>query len=137
MNVRAFLDLVRKLAPTFTKGASVLALSSHGAQFAIPYYSLVGASKGALESLARHLALELAASGIRVNILCPGSVVTDAWKSMPNSEERLAEAAARTPLGRLVSLQEVARAAQFLCCDASSGIVGHTLVVDGGARIAA
>ena len=135
LNVRAFLDLVRLLAPRFARGASVVALSSQGAQFAIPYYSLVGASKGALESLARHMALELAPDGIRVNVLSPGSVFTDAWKAMPDNERRLAEAEARTPLGRLVSLAEIARAAQFLCSDASSGIVGHTLVVDGGARI--
>jgi NAD(P)-dependent dehydrogenase (short-subunit alcohol dehydrogenase family) len=136
LNVRAFLELVRRLAPRFAGGASVVALSSQGARFAIPYYSLVGASKGALESLARHLAQELAGNGIRVNILSPGSVFTDAWKAMPENERRLAEAAARTPIGRLVSLEEIARAAQFLCSDASSGIVGHTLVVDGGARIA-
>jgi enoyl-[acyl-carrier protein] reductase III len=136
LNVRAFLELIRLLVPMFSRGASVVALSSQGAQFAMPHYTLVGASKGALESLARHLALELAPAGIRVNILSPGSVVTDAWNAMPESEHRLAEARHRTPLGRLVSLDEIAQAAQFLSSDASSGMVGHTLVVDGGARIA-
>jgi enoyl-[acyl-carrier protein] reductase III len=137
LNVRAFLDLIKMLTPRFSKGASVVAVSSQGALFAVPYYSLVGASKGALESLARHLAAELAPSGVRVNILSPGSVFTDAWKAMPESERRLAEAERRTPLGRLVTLDEIARAAQFLCSDSSSGVVGHTLVVDGGARIVA
>jgi NAD(P)-dependent dehydrogenase (short-subunit alcohol dehydrogenase family) len=137
LNVRVFLELVRVLAPRFTKGASVVALSSQGAQFAVPYYSLVGASKGALESLARHLAVELGGRGIRVNILSPGSVFTEAWNVMPDKERRLVEAGRRTPLGRLVTLEEIARTAQFLCSDASSGVVGHTLVVDGGARIVA
>jgi enoyl-[acyl-carrier-protein] reductase (NADH) len=41
----------------------------------------------------------------------------------------------RTPLGRTVSVDEIAQAAQFLCSRASNGIIGHTLVVDGGARI--
>jgi enoyl-[acyl-carrier-protein] reductase (NADH) len=127
--------VVKLLTPRFSKGASVVALSSQGAHSDIPYYSLVGASKGALESLARHLAAEMAPSGIRVNILCPGSVLTDSWIVMPDSEKRLAEAKQRTPIGRLVSLDEVAKAAQFLCSDASSGIVGHTLVVDGGACV--
>jgi len=77
-------------APLF-KGSSVVTVSSQGAKFAIPCYSLVEASKGALESLARHLALELAPSGVRVNILSPGSVFTDAWKAMPDSERRLGE----------------------------------------------
>jgi enoyl-[acyl-carrier protein] reductase III len=137
LNVKAFLNLIRMLTPRFSRGASVVAVSSQGALFAVPYYSLVGASKGALESLARHLAAELAPRGVRVNILSPGSVFTDAWKAMPESESRLAEAGQRTPLGRLVNLNEIAQAAQFLCSDASSGIVGHTLVVDGGARIVA
>jgi enoyl-[acyl-carrier protein] reductase III len=100
-----------------------------------PAYAAVGASKGALESLARHLAVELAPRGIRVNILSPGSVETEAWDAFPDKEQRLAEAARRAPIGRTVTLEEVACAAQFLCSTAARGIVGHTLVVDGGARI--
>jgi len=88
-----------------------------------------------LESLARHLAVELAPRGIRVNILSPGSVETEAWDAFPDKEQRLAEAARRAPIGRTVTLEEVACAAQFLCSTAARGIVGHTLVVDGGARI--
>ena len=102
---------------------------------AVPAYSAVGASKAALEALARHLAAELAPRGIRVNILSPGRVETDAWAALPGKDERLAETVRRTPLGRTVSVEEVAQAAQFLCSRASNGIVGHTLVVDGGARI--
>jgi len=57
-------------------------VSSMGAVRALPDYALVGASKGALEALARHLAVELAPRGIRVNILVPGSVETDAWDAI-------------------------------------------------------
>jgi enoyl-[acyl-carrier protein] reductase III len=98
-------------------------------------YATVGSSKGALESLARHLAVELAPRGIRVNILSPGSVQTDAWDAFPDKEQRLADALRRSPRGHLVGVDEIARAAQFLCSAASSGLVGHTLVVDGGSRI--
>jgi enoyl-[acyl-carrier protein] reductase III len=135
LNVRAFFEIIHRLLPKFAQGSSIVALSSEGAVHAVPNYTLVGASKGALESMVRHLAVELAPRGIRVNALSPGSIVTDAWKAMPDAERRLAEAAQRTPSGRLTSLAEVASAAQFLCSDASSGIAGHTLVVDGGARI--
>lgn len=135
LNVRAFFEVVHRLLPRFSRGSSIVALSSEGAVHAVPNYTLVGASKGALESMVRHLAVELAPRGIRVNALSPGSIVTDAWKAMPDAERRLAEAAQRTPSGRLTSLTEVAQAAQFLCSDAASGIAGHTLVVDGGARI--
>lgn len=135
LNVRAFFDLVRRLLPTFEPGASIVALSSEGAVRAVPQYALVGSSKGALESLVRHLAAELAPRGIRVNTLSAGTVLTDAWNVLPDSERRLAEAKARSPFGRLTTAEEVACAAQFLCSPASSGVAGHTLVVDGGSRI--
>jgi enoyl-[acyl-carrier protein] reductase III len=137
LNVRAFFELVQRLLPRFTPPASVLAISSEGAVHAAPYYSLVGSSKGALESLVRHFAVELAPRGIRVNSLSAGTVLTDAWKILPDSERRLASAAERSPLGRLNTLEEVALAAQFLCSDAASGVIGQTVVVDGGASIVA
>jgi NAD(P)-dependent dehydrogenase (short-subunit alcohol dehydrogenase family) len=135
LNVRAFFDLVHRFSDQMPVGASIVALSSEGAVRAIPQYSMVGASKGALESMARHFAAELAPRGIRVNVLSPGTVLTDAWKVLPDADRRLEGAASRSPLGRLVTLDEVAAVAQFLCSDAAAGIVGHTLVVDGGARI--
>ena len=135
LNVRAFFELVQRLREKFEAGASIVAVSSEGALRAVPCYSLVGASKGALDSMARHLAAELAPEGIRVNILAPGSVLTAAWDSMPEQEKRIDEARKRSPLGRLVTPEEVARVAQFLCSDAAQGVVGHRLVVDGGAGI--
>jgi Dehydrogenases with different specificities (related to short-chain alcohol dehydrogenases) len=137
LNVRAFFALVTGLLPRFDPGSTIVAISSEGAVRAVTQYTLAGSSKGALESLVRHFAAELAAKGIRVNSLAPGTVLTDAWKALPNSEQRLEEDAAKTPLGRLVTLEEVALAAQFLCSEASSGVVGQTLIVDGGARIMA
>jgi len=135
LNVRAFFNLVQLLLPRFDSRTSILAISSEGASRAIPYYSLVGSSKGALEALVRHLAVELAPRGIRVNSLAAGTVLTDSWKVLPDSERRLAAAAERSPLGRLNTLDEIALTAQFLCSDAASGIVGQTVVVDAGASI--
>jgi enoyl-[acyl-carrier protein] reductase III len=101
----------------------------------VPAYAAIGSSKGALEALARHLAVELAPRGVRVNILSPGSVQTEAWDAFPDKERRLAQALERSPTGRLVTPEEVAGAALFLCSPAARGLVGHTLVVDGGTRI--
>lgn len=134
LNIRAFFDLMRRLTPLFQEGSTVVALSSEGAVRAVHQYTLVGSSKGALESMVRHCARELAPRGIRVNAISPGSVRTDAWNVLPGGEQRLAEAAARAPSGRLTTLDEVAWATQFLCSPASGGVAGHTLVVDGGAR---
>ena len=135
LNVRAFFELIRALLRVFRENSTIVALSSAGAVRAVPAYAAVGSSKGALEALARHMAVELAPRGVRVNILSPGSVQTEAWDAFPDREHRLEEALKRTPAGRLVSPDEVAIAAQFLCSAASSGVIGHTLVIDGGARI--
>jgi enoyl-[acyl-carrier protein] reductase III len=135
LNVRAFFKLAKLMKDRLMKGSSIVAVSSWGATRALPSYSLIGSSKGALDALARHLAAELAPSGIRVNILTAGAVLTDAWKSIPNSEARIEETVHRTPLGRLVTADEVAYAAQFLCSDAASGMIGHTLIIDGGTGI--
>jgi NAD(P)-dependent dehydrogenase (short-subunit alcohol dehydrogenase family) len=137
LNVRAFFKLIKLLMVRFSRGSSIVAVSSWGALRVIPCYSLVGSSKGALEALARHLAVELAPRGIRVNILTAGAVLTDAWKAMPNSEARIAETIRRTPAGRLATAEEIAYGAQFLCSDAASGIIGQTLVLDGGTGIMA
>lgn len=135
LNARAFFELVHGMLPRLGEGSAVVALSSAGAVRAVPAYTAIGTSKGALESLARHLAVELAPRGIRVNILSPGSVATHAWDAFPDKEQRLADALNRSPIGRLVTVEEVACAAQYLCSPASRGVVGHTLVIDGGTRV--
>ena len=98
-------------------------------------YTAIGASKGALEALVRHLAVELAPRGIRANALTPGAVATGAWQSIPDAEARLAEAAQHSPSGRLVTTEELALCAQFLCSSAAAGVNGQSLIVDGGKTI--
>jgi enoyl-[acyl-carrier protein] reductase III len=137
LNVRALFELVKRLLPWLDRGSSVLAISSLGATRALPHYTAIGASKGALEALIRHLALELAPRGIRANALTPGAVSTDAWEAIPDADARLAEAARQSPIGRLVTPEEVAAGAQFLSSPAASGINGQTLIVDGGTCIVA
>ena len=74
-------------------------------------------------------------SSTRASSAAPGAVATESWASMPNAEARLAELTKRTPLGRLVTPDEVAEAVQFLCSDAAAAIIGQTLVIDGGAGL--
>jgi enoyl-[acyl-carrier protein] reductase III len=135
LNVRAFFDLMARAKNLFTPGASVIALSSEGAAKAIPNYSLVGASKGALESLCRHLAIEMSSAGVRINVLSPGSVLTDAWNAFPDKDERLQIVLDKIPGGKLTSLAEVSSVALFLCSDASRAINGQVIIVDHGERI--
>ena len=135
LNVRALFELTARLLTQFDRQSCILGISSLGATRALPHYAAVGASKGALEALVRHLAVELAPRGMRANVLTPGAVATDAWQAIPDAERRLAEAARRSPTGRLVTLEELALCAQFLCSAAASGVNGQALIVDGGASI--
>jgi enoyl-[acyl-carrier protein] reductase III len=99
---------------------------------AIENYTAVGASKAALESLVRHLAVELGPRGINVNTISAGAVDTEALKKFPNREEILDTAISKTPLGRLTTPEDVADVALFLCSDLAAMIQGQTIVVDGG-----
>jgi enoyl-[acyl-carrier protein] reductase III len=137
LNARALFDLVIRLLERFDQKACILAISSMGATRALPHYAAIGASKGALEALVRHLAVELAPRGIRANIITPGAVSTDAWKAIPDADARLADAVRRSPMGRLVTVEELALCAQFLCSSAASGVNGQTMVVDGGTAVVA
>lgn len=135
INAWGFLSAVEEAAPLMAPGAAVVAISSLGAVRSLPYYTVVGASKAAIESLARHLATELGPRGIRVNVVSAGAVDTDALKHFPNREELLSSTLAKTPLGRILEPGDVARAVLFLVSDLSAMVTGSTLFVDGGYNI--
>ena len=131
-NARALLSLAQAAAPGMAPGSSIVALSSLGAHRVLENYVLVGASKAALESIVRYLAVELAPRGIRVNAVSGGVVETEALDYFPNKEQMLALARERTPAGRIVGPGDLADAVVFLCSPAAEMIRGQTLVVDGG-----
>src|SRR5215471_9906932 len=131
-NALALNLLAQEAVPLMCKGGRIIALSSLGASRAIPHYAFIGASKAALESVARSLAQELGPQGIRVNTVSAGVVDTDALKYFPNREQLLAEYARRTPAGPTLTAEDVANAVYLLCLPEAEMITGHTLVVDGG-----
>lgn len=136
INAAALLPIAQQGVPLMTeRGGHIIAVSSLGAQRAIPNYAAVGASKAALESLVRHLAVELAPEQVRVNAISAGVVDTDALSHFPNRTQILDESARRTPAGRLTEPKDVADAVLFLVSPLASQMVGHTLVVDGGYSI--
>jgi enoyl-[acyl-carrier protein] reductase III len=131
-NARALIGLARAAVPAMEPGASIVAVSSLGAQRVLDNYVLVGASKAALESIVRYLAVELAPRGIRVNAVSGGVVETEALDVFPNREEMLSWSRLRTPAGRLVAPGDVAGAVSFLCSADAEMVRGQTIVVDGG-----
>ena len=130
-NARALLSLTRAAAPAMPEGASILGISSLGSVRVLDNYTLVGASKAALEALVRYLAVELAPRGIRVNAVSAGVVETGALEHFPNKEAML-EMGVRNPVGRLVTPEDVAALVTFLCSPDAEMIRGQTVVVDGG-----
>jgi len=134
-NALALNSLAQNAVPLMTDGGCIIGMSSLGSVRAIPHYAFIGASKAALEALARGLAQELGQRNIRVNIVSAGVVDTDALKHFPNREQLLAESAKRTPLGASLSTEQVADAVYLLCLPEAAMITGHTLIVDGGYSI--
>jgi len=129
---RAAVPLMRERGGgSIVNTASIAGLKPAGDETA---YSV---SKAAMVSLTGALALDFAADGIRANCVCPGymeMVMTDRRKDLTEEQQaaRATGAAARVPLGRQGTYEEVARAVVFLAGPDSSYITGVALVVDGG-----
>ncbi|WP_404310507.1 SDR family oxidoreductase [Neorhodopirellula lusitana] len=114
----------------------VVAVSSHGSRWAVPHYGAIGASKAALESLVRHLALEYGDQGINFNCVLPGIIATEAIASMPGADDLVKAAGERMMSGsRTLVAEDVANVVAFLCSQDSDLIQGQTIVVDGGVSI--
>lgn len=137
INAGIFLHLVQHAREMMPEGGSVVAVSSLGALRAIPYYAAVGASKAALESLVRHLAVELAHEKIRINAVSAGVVETDALKHFPNRDDLIGNSEVKTPAGRLTTPDDVADVVLFLVSPLAQMIVGQTVTVDGGYSVLA
>jgi len=134
-NALALNLLAQGAAALMPADGRIIAMTSLGSRFALPDYAFIGASKAALESLVRSLAVELGPRGIRVNAVSAAVVDTDALKAFAQREEMLAEFARRAPLGLELLPAHVADAVFLLCLPEAAMITGQTLVVDGGFSI--
>ncbi len=136
INARSLLFAAQQAAALMEKrgGGSIVSLSSPGAGRVLPDYVVVGASKAAIESLTRYLAVELAPKNIVVNAVSPGIVETDALKHFASLSDGsvIQKAQAATPAGRLATPEDIAGVVGFLCTPAAAMIRGQVIVVDGG-----
>jgi enoyl-[acyl-carrier protein] reductase III len=115
----------------------IIGISSFGSRRVLPEYSVVGVSKAAIETLIRYLAVEYAPHGIVCNSVSPGVVETEALNFFPSKEAILSEGLRRTPAGRFVTPEEVAKLVTWLCTDDARMIVGQTIIMDGGYELLA
>lgn len=137
VNVRGQFFLTQRIARDMAAraaGAVVNISSIHGISGA-PEHSLYAATKGAIISYTRALAVEIAHKGVRVNGIAPGWVtVENYYQAIPgfNDEDARKTAADKVPLGRSGEKSEIAKLAVFLCSDDAAYIIGQTIVADGG-----
>lgn len=134
LNVDSAVHVLQAAAPHLLerRTGSVINVASVAGLSATPAMAQYGASKAALISLTRTLAVEWASTGVRVNALCPGWTATDLNRTLWENEEVYAGLTATIPMGRWARAEEMAGPAVFLASDASSFMTGQTLVVDGG-----
>jgi len=132
INTRAPWLCAKEAASIMPRGGRIINITSLGSHLVLHNYLAVGVSKAGLEALTRYLAVELASLGIAVNAVAGGVVDTDALMHFPNREEMIGDSLKRTPAGRLVTPEDMARVVTFLCSDAAEMIRGQVLVVDGG-----
>jgi NAD(P)-dependent dehydrogenase (short-subunit alcohol dehydrogenase family) len=108
---------------------NIASLSSFVGLYQVAAY---GASKAAVASLTKSLAVEWAPSGVCVNAIAPGVFRTDLNTALLDGTDRGREFLMRTPMRRFGKLDELGGAAVFLASDAASFVTGHLLTVDGG-----
>ncbi len=113
-------------------GGKIVLLTSMVAERAVPNQAVYVATKGAVVSLTRALALEWAPHGIQVNALGPQLTKTPMTGGLFANQEKMAEVHARTPAGRAGVPEDLTGAALFLCSSASDYLTGQHIVVDGG-----
>jgi NAD(P)-dependent dehydrogenase (short-subunit alcohol dehydrogenase family) len=114
-------------------GGSVINISSTAGLVGGPRSTAYTASKGAVRLFTKATAIQYAGEGIRSNSIHPGPIDTEmiqqVWQGEDNSRE---ESIARTPLGRVGTVDDIAYGALFLASDESSFMTGSELVIDGG-----
>jgi NAD(P)-dependent dehydrogenase (short-subunit alcohol dehydrogenase family) len=121
-------------------GGAIVNMASITGIVGAPGMAAYATSKGAIITLTRTLALEVAEAAIRVNCICPASIDTPmlqaSFERLDDPDVARARNIKRHPLGRLGTPEDVANLALFLASDEASFITGGTYVIDGGALLA-
>ncbi len=134
VNVRAPFFLVQQLLPILGSGSSVILLSSLAAHAAVGTLAAYAATKGAIDTLVKHLAASLGPRGIRVNAVAPGVVDTD-MSSFVKTEAGQKAAVNMQALRRIARPEDIGPVIAFLASDEARWITGDTVRVDGGSKL--
>lgn len=128
----SLVDLARRGAKLMKDGGSIITLSYYGGEKSIPNYNVMGVAKSALESSVRYLAADLGPTGVRVNAVSAGPIMTLASSGVGGFKSILKLNAEMTPLRRNMTPDDVSGAAVYLFSDLASGVTGEIHHVDCG-----
>ena len=120
-------QMVKQKAPGW-----IVNISSISSRSMTSTYVHYAATKGGIEAMTRGMAVALGRHGIRVNAVAPGAVMTPTVATMFEDPRNADPVNARTPLGRIVTIEEVVGPVVFFCSEEAAGITGQVLDVDGG-----
>lgn len=127
------LSLKHELRVMIPRGhGSIINVSSSYGSMGAAYASIYVGSKHAVEGITKSVALEVAATGVRVNVLAPGTTETGMLKRFTKTEENYDGLVSTVPMGRVGQPEEIAQAIVFLGSDKSPYLTGASLGVDGG-----
>lgn len=132
VNFKGVFNITQQIVPLLVDGASIVNVSSAASQMGMQGHSAYSASKAALDSLTKSLALELSPRRIRVNSVNPTVILTSMgranWSDPAKSEPLLN----RIPLHRFGEMHEVCEPIIFLLSDRSSYVTGNLMPIEGG-----
>jgi 3-oxoacyl-[acyl-carrier protein] reductase len=137
LNARTALLAAKGFVPTMRRlGGGRIVMNTSRVTLGKVHRTLYSASKGALQSMARTWALELAGDGITVNCVAPGPIATTAfWRNNPPDSDYTRNLVASIPVKRMGTPEDVANAVSFFCSDGASFVTGQTLFVCGGVTV--
>jgi 3-oxoacyl-[acyl-carrier protein] reductase len=134
VNVRAPFFLVQQLLPILHEGSSVVLISSLAARAVVGTIPAYAATKGAIDTLVKHLASALGQRGIRVNAVAPGVVATD-MSSFAKTDAGREYALGLQTFKRLAEPEDLGDVVAFLASSDARWITGDTIHVDGGSKL--
>lgn len=138
MDISAYtlIEAARHAAPLMPAEQScMLTLTYMASERVVPNYNVMALAKAALENSVRYLANDLGPQGIRVNAISAGPVRTASARAITGFTGMLKQHAEKTPLRRNITVEEVGKAALYLCSDLASGVTGTVHFVDAGYHI--
>lgn len=131
--IDSLVELVNRFTPVFGEAGRIVAIGGLDARFAQPGHGLLGGAKAALEALVRSWAVELGPRGVTANVVIPGPVPTDSLTTyLRDQQEAMRLLVDQTPMGRLVTVEDIAALIGFLVSPTAAMITGQAIVADGG-----